>query len=187
MRVVTGGGDKGKTSLFSGERMSKSDARIEAYGDVDELNAVLGVLVGELTGEQVGLAQEIRRIQSDLFHVGAWLATTPGSPSQKMLQPITKEHATLLEQAIDHMEVVLSPLRSFLLPGGHQAAAWAHVARTVCRRAERHVVRLAEESADTETGLAPVLVYLNRLSDYLFVVARYCNQLASVSDIVWKE
>jgi cob(I)alamin adenosyltransferase len=187
MRVYTRGGDGGKTSLFSGERMSKSDARIEAYGDVDELNAALGVLVGELTGEQVGLAEEIWRIQSDLFHVGAWLATTPGSPALGMLEPITKEHAARLEQAMDRMAAALPPLRSFLLPGGDRAAAWAHVARTVCRRAERHVVRLAEESADTETGLGPVLVYLNRLSDYLFVAARYCSHLAGVSDVVWKE
>lgn len=187
MSVYTGGGDGGETSLFSGERMSKGETRIEAYGDVDELNATLGVLVNALTGEQVGLAEEIRRIQSNLFHVGAWLATTPGSLSQEMLQPITKEHAALLEQAIDRMESALPPLRSFLLPGGHRAAAWAHVARTVCRRAERHVVRLAEESVDTETGLGPVLVYLNRLSDYLFVVARYCNHLVGVPDVAWKE
>jgi cob(I)alamin adenosyltransferase len=186
MRVYTGGGDRGKTSLFSGERRSKSDARIEAYGDVDELNATLGVLVGELKGQQVGLAEEIRRIQSHLFHVGAWLATTPGSPSLEMLQPITNEHAALLEQAIDRLEAALPPLRSFLLPGGDGAAAWAHVARTVCRRAERRVVRLAEESADTETGLGPVLVYMNRLSDYLFVLARYCNHLAGVSDTLWR-
>jgi cob(I)alamin adenosyltransferase len=185
MRIYTGGGDRGKTSLFSGERMSKSDARVEAYGAVDELNATLGMLVAELLGRQAGLAEEVQRIQSDLFHVGAWLATTPGSPSGEMLQPLTQEHTGWLERAIDRMEADLPPLRSFVLPGGHRAAAWAHIARTVCRRAERRAVRLVEESADAKPDLQPVLVYLNRLSDYLFVLARTTNDQASVADQPW--
>jgi cob(I)alamin adenosyltransferase len=181
MRIYTGGGDRGKTSLFSGERMSKAHARIEAYGEVDELNSVVGVLVGLLPEGQDELAAELQRIQGELFLVGARLATIPGSPSLDMLPPLTAEHTAELEQAIDRMQDCLPPLRSFILPGGSSAAAWAHVARTVCRRAERRVVRLAGDEAERDA----VLVYLNRLSDYFFVLARTCNRLVGVPDVPW--
>ena len=146
MKIYSGGGDRGRTSLFSGERVLKSHLRIEATGDVDELNSVLGVLIAVLPNEDSGSMEEIRQIQSDLFHLGAWLATTPGSPS-------------------------MPALKSFILPGGHISAAWAHVARTVCRRAERRVVRLYEESieGDGQGQLWGVLTYLNRLSDSPFI------------------
>jgi cob(I)alamin adenosyltransferase len=187
MKIYTGTGDRGTTSLFSGERVSKSHVRIEAYGDVDELNAVLGVLVATLPQGQAELAEEIQQIQSDLLHIGAWLATTPTSPSLDVLEKITAAQITSLELAIDRLEEELPALRGFIIPGGHISAAWAHVARTVCRRAERHVVRLSEESSENQAALREVIVYLNRLSDYLFVLARYCNQIAGVADILWKK
>jgi cob(I)alamin adenosyltransferase len=187
MKIYTGTGDRGTTSLFSGERVSKSHVRIEAYGDVDELNAVLGVLVATLPQGQAELAEEIQQIQSDLLHIGAWLATTPTSPSLDVLEKITAAQITSLELAIDRLEEELPALRGFIIPGGHISAAWAHVARTVCRRAERHIVRLSEESSENQAALREVIVYLNRLSDYLFVLARYCNQIAGVADILWKK
>jgi cob(I)alamin adenosyltransferase len=167
----------------------KSLERVEAYGDVDELNSVLGGLVAVLPGEGRELIQEIQGIQSDLLHVGAWLATMPDSPSVAFLRGIGEAQVKALEKAIDRMEQGLPPLRTFVLPGGHVSAAWAHVARTVCRRAERRVVRLSMDSGDSGRidQLGRVIVYLNRLSDYLFVLARHCNLIQGVPDRLWKE
>ncbi|MCG6944037.1 MAG: cob(I)yrinic acid a,c-diamide adenosyltransferase [Deltaproteobacteria bacterium] len=189
MKIYTGGGDRGKTSLFSGERVNKSDLRVEAYGDVDELNSALGALVAFLPSGEAALAEELQRIQSDLLHVGAWLAVTPGSPASSELPSITEEHAQGLETAIDKMEQELPTLKDFLLPGGHVSAAWAHVARAVCRRAERHVVRLLAGNDEDETSLQlrGVVTYLNRLSDYLFVLARYCNKVQGQPDTIWRK
>jgi cob(I)alamin adenosyltransferase len=190
MKIYTGGGDRGITSLFSGERVAKSHARIEANGALDELSAFLGVVAVTLADEgQAGLVEEIQGIQSDLLQVGAWLATTPDSSSADMLQEIDPGHITALEQAIDRMDTELPGLTGFILPGGRPAAAWAHVARTICRRAERHVVGLLEQPGDGKGGaeLHKASVYLNRLSDYLFMLARYCNWLAQVPDIPWKK
>ncbi|UCF01647.1 MAG: cob(I)yrinic acid a,c-diamide adenosyltransferase [Deltaproteobacteria bacterium] len=189
MKIYTGGGDRGKTSLFSGERVNKSDLRVEAYGDVDELNSLLGALVAFLPLGEATLSGEIQRIQSDLLHVGAWLAVTPGSPASSELQSITQEHSKGLEMAIDRLEQELPALKDFLLPGGHVSAAWAHVARAVCRRAERHVVRLLAGTDEDETSLQlrGVITYLNRLSDYLFVLARYCNKIQGQPDRLWRK
>ena len=189
MKIYTGGGDRGKTSLFSGERVNKSDLRVEAYGDVDELNSLLGALVAFLPSGEADLAGEIQRVQSDLLHVGAWLAVTPGSLASSELPSITQEHSKGLEAAIDRMEEGLPTLKDFLLPGGHVSAAWAHVARAVCRRAERHVVRLFAGTDEDETSLQRqgVVTYLNRLSDYLFVLARYCNKIQGQQDTIWKK
>ena len=187
MKIYTGSGDRGKTSLFSGERVSKSADRVEAFGDVDELNSLLGGLAAVLPAAHEELINEIQRIQSDLLDIGAWLATRPDSPVMADLEEITDERIQSLEQAIDRMEAGLSPLRSFLLPGGHISAAWAHVARTVCRRAERRVVHLFSlgEEAESHSRVRGVLTYLNRLSDYLFVLARHCNLLHGISDTLW--
>ena len=189
MKIYTGGGDRGKTSLFSGERVSKDQKRIEAYGDVDELNAVLGALEASMPREQSQLHEEIQGIQSDLFHVGAWLATTPDSPSLEVLRKIGPSRTQLLEKAIDRMEQRLPALKEFILPGGHVAASWAHIARTVCRRVERRVVALSRDSAECKSpdALVGVMTFLNRLSDYLFVVARYCNHVMGVPEIMWKK
>lgn len=188
MKIYTGTGDRGKTSLFSGERVSKADRRVEAYGAVDELNSVLGALAAALEPHQSGLVSEVRRIQTDLFRVGARLATagdgTPGPP----LPEVGEELASWLERAMDRMQEELPPLKGFILPGGHPSAAWAHVARTVCRRAERLVVGLKDGQApgtDSE-AFRMLIVYLNRLSDYLFLLARLCNRLHGQDDIPWK-
>jgi cob(I)alamin adenosyltransferase len=187
MNIYTGTGDGGKTSLFSGERIEKGNARIDSYGDIDELNAVVGWVVANLPrdGTDHSLRSELVCIQSDLFQVGALLATTPGSPAAESLSPITDEHIRRLEKKIDAMNEHLAPLNSFIIPGGHPAAAAAHVVRAVCRRAERRVVKLASCQADAPDCYAGMLVYLNRLSDYFFVLARYCNHLTGVKEETW--
>ena len=187
MKIYTGTGDKGKTSLFSGERISKSDDRIDAYGDLDELNSILGALMAHLVAE-AELVRELQQIQSDLFRIGAWLATRPDSAATESLKEISKKQIVFLENAIDRLEKDLPDLKGFILPGGHITSAWAHVARTVCRRCERKVVPLINETHKSKAAeqYQNLFVLLNRLSDYLFVLARYCNHLHGVSDKLWK-
>ena len=189
MKIYTGTGDRGKTSLFSGERVSKSDRRIEAYGDVDELNSVLGALIAALTAEDEDVAEALQEAQSDLFQLSSILAITPDSPALDSLEKISESRITKLEQAIDEIEAKLPALSGFILPGGHPTAAWAHICRAVCRRAERHVIRISDEYSRGEAAeqFQRAVVYLNRLSDYLFVLARYCNQLQGISDTLWKQ
>lgn len=189
MKIYTGGGDHGKTSLFSGERVFKAHARIDAYGDVDELNSMLGALAAALPVQAGAIGAQIARLQADLMKAGAWLATSPGSPSLAQIEALTAADAAALEAAIDHMDADLPPLRSFILPGGHPAAAWAHVARTVCRRAERRVVGLADATDDParQDHYGGTLVYLNRLSDYLFVLARFLNHVTGIPERTWKK
>jgi cob(I)alamin adenosyltransferase len=187
VKIYTGSGDRGKTSLFSGERVPKDHRRIEAYGDLDELNSVLGALAAASAG-QPAVQAELAGIQSDLFHLGAWLATTPEAPAAAALEPIDPQRSSRLEAAIDRMEAGLPPLKAFILPGGHPSAAWAHVARTVCRRAERRVVGLADGDGPpaAQEQLQRTIVYLNRLSDYLFVLARHLNRLQGIDDVRWR-
>lgn len=188
MKVYTGTGDQGKTSLFSGERVSKNTDRIEAYGDADELNSVIGALIAALEGADPDLNQELLQIQADLFAIGAWLATSAESRAADALAPLSQAPAARLEKSIDRMDAALPPLKQFILPGGHAAAAWSHIARTVCRRVERRLVALTashpEEFGDKNYERA--LVYLNRLSDYFFVLARYCNKLYNIADRTWE-
>ncbi|MBC2710199.1 MAG: cob(I)yrinic acid a,c-diamide adenosyltransferase [Desulfosarcina sp.] len=190
MKIYTGTGDRGKTSLFSGERVSKSSPRIEAYGDLDELNAVIGAVTAAIDENQQLLKDEIQTIQTMLLDAGAWLATTPGAAATRFLNPFTTQPAEALEAAIDRMNESLPELKHFVLPGGHLSASLAHMARTVCRRTERRVIELvgheAGESGSTDT-LKHILVFLNRLSDYLFVLARYCNHLQGLGDVLWKK
>ncbi|MEJ2639179.1 MAG: cob(I)yrinic acid a,c-diamide adenosyltransferase [Desulfosarcinaceae bacterium] len=185
MKLYTGTGDRGKTSLFSGERVAKANVRIDAYGDVDELNAVIGAVVAQLPDGAGTLAAALQQIQADLFDLGAWLATTPASGAADQLPPFGEQPAAALEQAMDAMDAELPELKAFILPGGHPAAALAHVARTVCRRAERHVLHLVDVQG-AQAVPPTILVYLNRLSDYLFACARYCNHLAGEADIPWQ-
>ena len=168
MKIYTRTGDGGQTSLFGGTRVSKSDARIEAYGTVDELNSFLGV-----TGDLDGMAA----IQSDLFEIGAHLA----SPGTSRFPGVDPQRIEDLERAIDTMERELAPLTTFILPGGSATASQLHIARTVCRRAERRVVALEDDSPATQS----TITYLNRLSDYLFVAARFANHQAGVADVPW--
>jgi cob(I)alamin adenosyltransferase len=190
MKIYTGGGDGGKTSLFSGERITKGHLRIEAYGDIDELNSMIGVILSSLPEALDHLCgHELLNIQSDLFLIGAWLATTPNSPNMSNLDAISPNKIADLESAIDRMDATLPDLHGFILPGGHPSSSWAHMARTICRRAERQTVRLEdmEETTDPDSGLAPVLNYLNRLSDYFFVLARCCNHVMKVPEILWQK
>lgn len=188
MKIYTGSGDRGKTSLFSGERVAKHDERIEAYGDLDELNSAIGVLIAGLPPDGDGLRPELHGIQSELFAIGAWLATTPGAPAAAALPPIDPDGAKGLERAIDRLDAGLPPLAGFILPGGHPGAAWAHMARTVCRRTERRVVGLAAGGADAAAAeqMKRAIVYLNRLSDYFFVLARHLNRIQGIEDRLWK-
>jgi cob(I)alamin adenosyltransferase len=189
MKIYTGTGDGGKTSLFSGERISKNDARIEAYGVVDELNSSIGAIIAFLpSGPQIeALHSELTLIQSNLFRVGAWLATTADSPSATYLQAISEHDIQELEEQIDRMQSILPALKEFILPGGHPSAAWSHIARTVCRRAERQIVSLIGQSIPADDGTYSMLMYINRLSDYFFVMARYCNYLSGMEDQAWRK
>ncbi|HWW61406.1 MAG TPA: cob(I)yrinic acid a,c-diamide adenosyltransferase [Thermoanaerobaculia bacterium] len=176
MKIYTRTGDLGETSLFGGARVAKSDARIEAYGTVDELNSSLGL--ARATWPASPLDAQLHQTQHDLFEIGAHLA----SPGTSRFPGVDAERIAELERAIDAMEGELEPLRTFILPGGTLVAAQLHVARTICRRAERLVVALNDASPATQSTIA----YLNRLSDYLFVAARFANVRQGVSDVPWK-
>lgn len=189
MTIYTKTGDRGKTTLFSGERVTKDHNRIRACGDLDELNAAIGVLIASLDPADGQTGDQLMRIQSDLLHAGAWLAATPGSASRQRLAPITEVSCRTVESFIDAMAAELPELKAFVLPGGLMRAAWAHMARTVCRRVERAVVHLADLQDPPGSGrddLLPVIAFLNRLSDYLFVLARHLNQKAGVADLIWQ-
>ncbi len=179
MKIYTRTGDSGETGLFDGTRVSKADPRVSAYGEVDELNAWMGLATA--AGVDEALASMIGQIQRDLFALGARLA----DPSHRIAGRVEKaqigpEGVTRLEQWIDSLEEQLPPLRRFILAGGSPAGATLHVARTVCRRAERAVAGLGQEAVD-----ADVIIYLNRLSDLLFVMARAANHRAGVPEIEW--
>jgi cob(I)alamin adenosyltransferase len=185
MKIYTGGGDRGRTSLFSGERIAKDDGRVEAYGDVDELNSLLGTVIAALPQGCGDRIDELQKIQCDLFRIGASLATSGDDPSFSDVRDFPGEKARFLEEAIDRMDKTLPRLSQFILPGGHPAACWSHVARCVCRRAERRTVRVLRETPTAGDGAGGALIYLNRLSDYLFVLARYCNQTTNTPDTPW--
>jgi cob(I)alamin adenosyltransferase len=182
MKVYTRGGDAGETSLFGGRRVSKDAPRVEAYGDVDELNAVVGLARAELADPDLGA--QLERIQSSLFDLGSELATPDIDARERKGKPaprVSDADAEELERWIDAFDLELEPLASFILPGGTRAAALLHLARTVCRRAERRVISLAALEP-----IAPTPVkYLNRLSDYLFTAARAANHRAGVAEPKW--
>ncbi len=179
--LYTGTGDAGQTSLVGGQRIDKDAARLEAYGTIDELNSQIGALIATntLTDNDAVLLLEV---QSRLFDVGGYLATDPASPyAEAMSRPVGAEQITALEQAIDRLDASVPALKTFVLPGGSAQAAQAHVARTVCRRAERRIITLSRtEPVEHET-----LKYVNRLSDYLFILARSLNHAAGVPETGW--
>jgi cob(I)alamin adenosyltransferase len=180
MKIYTRTGDDGTTGLFGGARVNKSDPRVEAYGTVDEANAALGLARAE--GLPLNVDSVIARVQEDLFTLGAELACVPGKEDKLRMTLLSAADAQRLEGDIDQAEAGLPPLTAFVLPGGTRAAAALHVARTVARRAERSVLALA--------GQAPVrsevIIYLNRLSDLLFTLARLANPEAGVADVPWR-
>ncbi|MCC7195027.1 MAG: cob(I)yrinic acid a,c-diamide adenosyltransferase [Gemmatimonadaceae bacterium] len=181
LRIYTRTGDDGQTALFGGGRVSKDDARVSAYGDVDELNAAIGV--ARAADPMPRIDEVLAPIQRDLFAIGALLATPHPEEHAKQLQKasLTDERISQLEQAIDDCQAELEPLKSFILPGGTAKASALHVARTVCRRAERSVVRLRH---DTEVP-AILVSYLNRLSDLLFVLSRVANRRSGAGEVTW--
>ncbi len=179
MKIYTKTGDDGSTGILGKGRLRKDDARIEAYGTIDELNAVLGVV--RASGLDASADAMAAQLQDELFTVGAALADP--NPEGKFHNQITDEHVANLERAIDQMVDEVPPLQSFILPGGSAAAAQLHLARAVSRRAERLVVHLAHQ--ENEHVSTPLLLYLNRLSDLLFVMARAVNHRMGVADIPW--
>lgn len=181
-KIYTKTGDKGNTSLIGGTKVPKSHLRIEAYGTVDELNSYIG-LVKDLLHEQNKIAAVLQEVQDRLFTIGSALACDPEKEVKLKIPDLFEKDITLLEEGIDQMNEELEPMKFFILPGGHPTISHIHIARTVCRRAERNVVALQLSAEDVEPI---VLQYLNRLSDYLFVLARYAGHLLDVKDIPWK-
>ena len=180
MKIYTKTGDDGSTGLFGGGRVPKSDARIECYGTVDELNAALGVARVVAIGS---IAESLLRVQHELFVVGSHLATPEDSPHTRSLPLLDEAMIGRLEMEIDTAEAELEPLRNFILPGGVELAARLHLSRTICRRAERVLVEFACDRPVATT----IVTYMNRLSDWLFVMARLANKRAGVADIVWEK
>ncbi|WKN42708.1 cob(I)yrinic acid a,c-diamide adenosyltransferase [Tunicatimonas pelagia] len=177
MKIYTKTGDKGETSLYGGSRVSKADLRIEAIGTVDELNAQIGLLRDQPIN--ASRQDKFQWIQDNLFVVGAIMAS---QVDQSSVPELSADSTSWLEREIDQMDSELAPMRFFILPGGHPVVSQAHVARCVCRRAERCVVRLSENDS-----VDPLLTtFLNRLSDYLFVLARYLGKELGVEEIPWK-
>jgi cob(I)alamin adenosyltransferase len=178
MKIYTKTGDDGTTGLFGGGRVRKASLRVEAYGTVDELNATIGLArASTLDPDSEGV---LARVQVDLFTLGAELACVPGKEAKLNMPLLANEDAARLEVAIDHAETFLPPLTSFVLPAGSAQAAALHLARTVCRRAERAVLALDDAEPRGE-----LVIYLNRLSDLLFVLARRANVEAKVADVPW--
>lgn len=181
IKIYTKTGDLGKTSLIGGTKVAKSNIRIEAYGTIDELNSFIGLTADQFTHEHS--KKILKEIQDRLFTIGSSLACDPDKEPLLKIPDLEEPDIELLEREIDQMNDELTPMRSFILPGGHTAISTAHVTRCVCRRAERLCVNMQEH----ELFVEPLVIkYLNRLSDYLFVLARYAGHLSGVEDVPWK-
>jgi cob(I)alamin adenosyltransferase len=185
MKIYTKTGDRGDTGLFGGGRVPKDHVRVEAYGEVDELNSTLGLVILHLQAAgQAPLADALGQVQADLFTIGANLATPApedGGRENPYIPGLDPARVTALEEWIDAADAELEPLKSFILPGGSPAASFLHLARTVCRRAERRAVTLAHQATVDEA----VIIYLNRLSDLLFTLARLANVLTGAGEVTW--
>jgi cob(I)alamin adenosyltransferase len=181
MKIYTKTGDKGKTSLIGGTKVFKSDLRIEAYGTVDELNSFIGLCFDQLKSHNIH--NVLSEVQDRLFTVGSALACDPEKETKLKIPDLHEGDVELLEKEIDKMNEVLPVMKSFILPGGHVAVSSLHIARTVCRRAERRCVKMQKKEMEVENL---IIKYLNRLSDYLFVLARFAAQQLNVEEIPWK-
>ena len=181
LKIYTKTGDKGKTSLLGGTKVPKNNSRIESYGTVDELNSFIGLLNDQIQDPK--LNQRLLEIQDRLFTIGSLLAMEPDKKNLPKIPELEEEDIIKLEKDIDSMDQVLPVMKSFILPGGHVAVSTAHICRSVCRRAERECVNLQEEGS----SINPLIIkYLNRLSDYFFVLARFIGQQLNVKEILWK-
>ncbi len=181
LKIYTKTGDKGKTSLIGGTKVPKSNIRIEAYGTIDELNSFIGLTADYINRQDVKTI--LKEIQDRLFTIGSSLACDPDKEPLLKIPDLKESDIEFLEKNIDAMNTELKPMKSFILPGGHVAISTAHVTRCVCRRAERICVNMQEQQLEID----PLIIkYLNRLSDYLFVLARYAGHLLGVEDIPWK-
>lgn len=181
MKIYTKTGDKGSTSLIGGTKVPKSDLRIESYGTVDELNSYIGLcrdLISDNNSRNI-----LQEVQDRLFTIGSALACDPEKEPMMKIPDLKASDVRLLENEIDRMTETLPVMKNFILPGGHPTVSQLHVARCVCRRAERTCVRLELESNEPATL---ILQYLNRLSDYLFVLARYCGAQLNAEEVIWK-
>lgn len=179
MKVYTKTGDKGTTGLLGGTRVSKSDVRIDSYGTVDELNSHMGMVRDQEVN--LPIAEELIQIQNTLFVIGSHLASDPNK-SKVVIPDISQSSIELLEKAIDRMDSELPEMRNFVLPGGHVSVSTGHIARCVCRRAERLVIGLSEVEKVNEN----ITKYLNRLSDYLFVLCRWMTKELNAEEVPWK-
>ncbi len=179
MKIYTKTGDKGQTSLVGGTRISKTELRIEAYGTVDELNSYVGLVRDQAVNND--RKDILKEIQDRLFTIGSILASEP-EQTKKRIPDLHESDIELLEKEMDRMDESLEPMRFFILPGGHQSVSFGHLARTVCRRAERVVIRLSQETEVNDL----VIRYLNRLSDYLFVLCRMMIKDLNIEEISWK-
>lgn len=181
LKIYTKTGDLGKTSLIGGTKVAKNNIRIEAYGTIDELNSFIGLTADQLS--HTHSKDILKEVQDRLFTIGSSLACDPDKEPLLKIPDLKEADIELLEKEIDKMNEELAPMKSFILPGGHPAISTAHVTRCVCRRAERLCVNMKEHDLFVEPL---VIKYLNRLSDYLFVLARYTGYLLGVEDIPWK-
>ena len=179
MKIYTKTGDKGSTSLFGGSRVSKHHIRIESYGTLDELNSWLGLIRDQEIEEKT--KSDLTRIQSELFTLGAELATEPEKSERLKIETVGEKEIRFLEEAIDAMNEALPPMTHFILPGGHATVSYCHLARTVCRRAERRMSMLDEQQKLSDSSLA----YVNRLSDYLFVLSRHLSARLGAEEVRW--
>ena len=181
MKIYTKTGDKGTTSLIGGTKVSKAHLRIEAYGTIDELNSYTGLCKDLITDKESTVV--LQEIQDRLFTIGSALACDPQKETKMKIPDLEEDDINLLEKEIDKMNETLPPMKSFIVPGGHPTISHLHIARCICRRSERCCVRLEAENNE----VAPIIIkYLNRLSDYLFVLARYTAHLLKVEDMPWK-
>jgi cob(I)alamin adenosyltransferase len=186
MATYTGSGDDLETGLLSGERVRKDDPRISVLGAVDELSSSIGLVAALLPETCSAIPPELLRTQSELFRIGMWIATTVDSPARKKLVSEGIPDTAEIEAWIDRIDTRLPSLRELILPAGDKSAAAAHMARATCRRAERNlVILMSDPICGGDEAFGEIQVYLNRLSDYLFSVARYCNKQAGIEEKVW--
>lgn len=182
MKIYTKTGDNGSTSLFGGERLLKSDIRVEAYGTVDELNSFVGLLADKLVSTDFSI--HLQKIQNILFNIGSVLATVDDQYKSK-LPELKNEYLLFLEKQIDIMQESLPVMTQFVLPSGHEHVSLAHVVRTICRRAERAIIRIEDFEMDDQIKWS--VIYLNRLSDYFFVLSRFLTQYYGAKEVNWQK